>query len=116
MQGPGRVRHQAQGLLVFGLTWAMTAGGLGLLHLVDASPGTTAATAVLGVATGLSTLVRFVAMRSWMFRPVPTSPGGGTPSPLPVPTSPGGGGGTPSRADGFVPHPAARSSQIPRVR
>ena len=71
VQGPGRLRHQAQGLVVFGLTWAMTAGGLGLLHLVDAQPSTTVATVVLGVATGLSTLVRFVAMRSWMFRPAP---------------------------------------------
>ena len=83
VQGPGRLRHQAQGLVVFGLTWAMTAGALGLLHLVDAQPSTTVATAVLGVATGLSTLVRFVAMRSWMFRPagIPAPPGG----PLPCP-------------------------------
>ena len=83
VQGPGRLRHQAQGLVVFGLTWAMTAGALGLLHLVDAQPSTTVATVVLGVATGLSTLVRFVAMRSWMFRPagVPAPPGG----PLPCP-------------------------------
>ena len=73
VQGPGRVRHQVQGLAVFGLTWAMTAGALGLLHLVDAQPSTSVATVVLGVATGLSTLVRFVAMRSWMVRPTPTT-------------------------------------------
>ncbi|HET8766761.1 MAG TPA: bifunctional glycosyltransferase family 2/GtrA family protein, partial [Pedococcus sp.] len=83
VQGPGRLRHQAQGLVVFGLTWAMTAGALGPLHLVDAQPSTTVATAVLGVATGLSTLVRFVAMRSWMFRPagIPAPPGAVLPSP-----------------------------------
>ncbi|MDU0313897.1 bifunctional glycosyltransferase family 2/GtrA family protein [Phycicoccus sp. M110.8] len=83
VQGPGRLRHQAQGLVVFGLTWAMTAGALGLLHLVDAQPSTTVATAVLGVATGLSTLVRFVAMRSWMFRPagITAPPGEALPSP-----------------------------------
>jgi putative flippase GtrA len=69
VQGPGRVRHQVQGLVVFGLTWAMTAAGLGLLHVVDAHPSTVVATVVLGAATGLSTIVRFVAMRSWMFRP-----------------------------------------------
>ncbi|MFC8501054.1 glycosyltransferase, partial [Pedococcus sp. NPDC057267] len=68
VQGPGRVRHQAQGLVVFGLTWAMTAGALGLLHLLDARPSTAVVTVVLGAATALSTLVRFVAMRSWMFR------------------------------------------------
>ena len=76
VHGPGRVRHQVQGLAVFGLTWAMTAGALGLLHVVDAQPSTFVATVVLGVATGLSTLVRFVAMRSWMFRPAAATPAG----------------------------------------
>lgn len=74
--GRGAARHQAQGLAVFGVTWLMTAGALGLLHLVAAAPPTAAQTGVVAVATAASTAVRFVAMRSWMFRP-PTARGGG---------------------------------------
>jgi putative flippase GtrA len=69
VQGSGAVRHQAQGLAVFGLTWLMTVGALGLLHLATPDPATALATAVVAVATAASTVVRFVAMRSWMFRP-----------------------------------------------
>jgi putative flippase GtrA len=69
VQGSGAVRHQAQGLAVFGLTWLMTAGALGLLHLATPDPATALATAVVAVATAASTVLRFVAMRSWMFRP-----------------------------------------------
>jgi putative flippase GtrA len=68
-QGPGAARHQAQGLAVFGVTWLMTAGALGLLHAATPAPATAAQTAVVALATAASTVVRFVAMRSWMFRP-----------------------------------------------
>ncbi|WP_406833023.1 bifunctional glycosyltransferase family 2/GtrA family protein [Pedococcus sp. KACC 23699] len=66
--GRGAARHQAQGLVVFGITWLMTAGALGLLHLVTTTPATSLQTAVVALATAASTVVRFVAMRSWMFR------------------------------------------------
>ena len=46
----------------------MTAGALGLLHALVAAPSTALATTVVAVATAASTVVRFVAMRSWMFR------------------------------------------------
>jgi putative flippase GtrA len=69
VHGAGAARHQAQGLAVFGLTWLMTAGALGLLHLLTADPATAVETAVVAVATAASTAARFVAMRSWMFRP-----------------------------------------------
>lgn len=78
VQGAGRARHQAQGLAVFGLTWLMTAGALGLVHLVAADPPTVVATGVLAVATAVSTVVRFVAMRRWIFRP-PARAGGTRP-------------------------------------
>lgn len=72
LRGTGRARHQLQGLLVFAVTWLMTAGALEALHAAVANPSTTLATAVVAVATALSTVLRFVAMRTWMFR-VPQS-------------------------------------------
>ena len=73
VQGRGAVRHQAQGLALFGVTWLLTAGGLGLLHLLATTPATAVQTAVVALATALSTVLRFVAMRTWMFRPSPQS-------------------------------------------
>jgi putative flippase GtrA len=69
VRGGGAARHQLQGLAVFGVTWLMTAGALGLLHSVDASPATWLQTLAVAVATAASTVVRFVALRSWIFRP-----------------------------------------------
>lgn len=68
VRGSGAARHQLRGLVVFAGTWLMTASALGLLHAVSAAPTIALATAVLAVATAASTVVRFVAMRSWMFR------------------------------------------------
>ncbi|WP_082592930.1 bifunctional glycosyltransferase family 2/GtrA family protein [Phycicoccus sp. Soil803] len=68
IRGAGRLRSQVQGLAVFGITWLMTAGALALLHAVVAAPSTVVATFVVGAATATSTVVRFVAMRSWIFR------------------------------------------------
>ncbi|GAA4712704.1 bifunctional glycosyltransferase family 2/GtrA family protein [Pedococcus ginsenosidimutans] len=73
VQGRGAFRHQAQGLALFGVTWLLTAGGLGLLHLLVTSPPTVLQTTVVAAATALSTAVRFVAMRTWMFRAEPQS-------------------------------------------
>jgi putative flippase GtrA len=73
VQGGGAGRHQAQGLALFGVTWLLTAAGLGLLHLVVTAPPTAVQTAVVAAATALSTALRFVAMRTWMFRPGPQS-------------------------------------------
>ena len=62
-------RQHAQGLAVLGVTLLMTSGALGLLHLsADAAP-TWVETTVVALATACSTLVRFVAMRRWIFRP-----------------------------------------------
>ena len=57
-------RHQAQGLLVFGLGWALTAGALALVPA--GSRGLQLA--VLMAANATATLVRFVLMRVWIFR------------------------------------------------
>ena len=62
-------RQHAQGLAVLGITLLMTSGALGLLHRWAVAPPTWLETTVVALATGCSTLVRFVAMRRWIFRP-----------------------------------------------
>jgi len=86
----GAVRHQFQGLVVFGIAWAMTAGALLALHAV--SPGASAQTqlVVLTAANLAATLVRFVLLRLWVFRgpqpiPLPRPSGHAQPSGLPQP-------------------------------
>lgn len=74
VQGAGAVRHQLQGLSIFALTWLVTAGALAVLHAVVATPSTTVATLVVASATAASTGLRFVAMRSWIFRRDPRYP------------------------------------------
>ena len=70
VRGPRhRWRHQAQGLAVFGAGLVMTSGSLLLLHAVEGSPHPVVEVLVLTVANLLVTLMRFVAMRVWIFRP-----------------------------------------------
>ncbi|GAA2165872.1 bifunctional glycosyltransferase family 2/GtrA family protein [Pedococcus bigeumensis] len=76
IRGAGALRSQAQGLAVFAVTWLMTAGALALLHATVTSPSTSVATVVVGAATAASTVLRFVAMRSWIFRREPRRPAG----------------------------------------
>ena len=65
-------REQALGMLVFLLTWASTAGGLSGLAAVWPDASTPAQVGAVALATAASTVVRFVAMRYWIFanRPV----------------------------------------------
>ncbi len=63
----GHARQQVQGLAVFALTLGMTSGGLMLLGLVAPGAPTWLETAAVAVATAVSTAVKFVAMRWWMF-------------------------------------------------
>jgi putative flippase GtrA len=67
-------RQQAQALTVFALTLLMTSGALGLLGLGAPGAPTWLQTGVLAVATAVSTVVRFVAMRRWIFRPAGARP------------------------------------------
>jgi putative flippase GtrA len=64
----GFVRHHVQGLALFGVALGLTAGGLGLLHAVDATPGRTVEVGALIAANLAATVVRFVLMRAWVFR------------------------------------------------
>lgn len=86
-------RQQAQALVVFGLTLLMTSGSLAVLG--GWAPGAPAwvQTGVLALATAVSTVVRFVAMRRWIFRgPVLSTSGSAQVAPLPQ--SPRIAGGT----------------------
>ncbi len=60
------LRHQAQGLLVLGIGLVVTSGALWVLHAAGSSHHG-AEVAVLTVANLVVTVMRFVAMRTWMF-------------------------------------------------
>jgi hypothetical protein len=53
---------------VFGVGLAVTSGSLWLLHAAVASPGRYAEVIVLTAANLFVTMMRFVAMRWWVFR------------------------------------------------
>jgi putative flippase GtrA len=63
----GAGKHQAQGLLVFGAALALTSGSLAALHLVT-RPSRALEATVLVVANLAATVLRFVALRGWVFR------------------------------------------------
>ncbi len=60
-------KHQLQGLLVFGAALAITSGSLALLHLLT-DPSRGLELTVLVLANLAATVVRFVALRGWVFR------------------------------------------------
>jgi putative flippase GtrA len=64
----GTVRHQVQGLAVFGLALALSAAALRLLEALDPSPSHLVELAALIVAGALATALRFLLLRSWVFR------------------------------------------------
>jgi glycosyltransferase involved in cell wall biosynthesis/putative flippase GtrA len=71
----GAATHQFQGLVVFGLGLALTSGALAALGAWWPGASQLAEMAVLVAANALSTVLRFVAFRAWIFRarrsPVP---------------------------------------------
>ncbi|ROP36866.1 GtrA-like protein [Saccharothrix texasensis] len=64
----GAGRHQFEGLIVFGLGLALTSGSLALLHLFAEPGGPAELVAVVG-ANLLATVLRFLLLRNWVFRP-----------------------------------------------
>ncbi|MEV8511063.1 glycosyltransferase [Dactylosporangium sp. NPDC051484] len=64
----GAVRHQVQGLLLFTLGLALNAAALALLNVAAPGHGHLAELAVLVAANTVTTLLRFVLMRVWVFR------------------------------------------------
>jgi putative flippase GtrA len=69
IRGPAHAfRHQAQGLAVFALALALTAGSLALLHHVAPDASRALELTVLVVANLVATVLRFVLLRGWVFR------------------------------------------------
>lgn len=67
VRGPDRLlTQQVQGLVVFGVGLAVTTGALWLLHAVT-TPGPGVEVAVLTAANLAVTVLRFVALRTWVF-------------------------------------------------
>ncbi|WP_432832084.1 glycosyltransferase [Dactylosporangium sp. CA-092794] len=64
----GALRHQAQGLLLFGLGLGLNAAALAALNAAAPQHGHPAELAVLLAANAVTTLLRFVLMRAWVFR------------------------------------------------
>jgi putative flippase GtrA len=71
----GHWRHQAQGFVLLGVSWVVTAGALALVHRLVAHPATLVETAALGGATVLGAVVRYLLMRIWVFRGAPPTNG-----------------------------------------
>jgi len=76
----GAVRHQAQGLVVFGIGLALTSGSLAALNAATSDPSHSTELAVLVIANLAATVLRFLLFRAWVF----PDRRGGTPSPSPV--------------------------------
>ncbi|MYW48403.1 bifunctional glycosyltransferase family 2/GtrA family protein [Streptomyces sp. SID161] len=77
----GAARHQAQGLVVFGIGLALTSGSLAALHTATDSPAHSTELAVLIAANLAATVLRFLLFRVWVF------PDRGEPGPEPYRTT-----------------------------
>jgi putative flippase GtrA/glycosyltransferase involved in cell wall biosynthesis len=64
----GAAKHQFQGLVVFGLSWAITSGALFILTAENAGHSAHLELLVLTVANLVATVLRFVLLRVWVFR------------------------------------------------
>jgi putative flippase GtrA len=65
----GVVRHHLHGLALFGAGLALSSGALTGLHLADPTPTRALEIVVLVLANAVTTALRFVAMRWWVFAP-----------------------------------------------
>lgn len=63
----GAVRHQAQGLVVFGIGLALTSGSLAALNAATSSPAHSTELSVLIAANLAATVLRFLLFRAWVF-------------------------------------------------
>lgn len=68
LNGPGMVKHQYKGLVVFAIAWALTSGSLALLHVGVPQASSQLQLLVLTVANLVATLLRFLLLRLWVFR------------------------------------------------
>ena len=65
----GAVRHHLHGLALFVAGLALSSGALTALHLADPTPSRALEIGVLVLANAVTTALRFVAMRWWVFAP-----------------------------------------------
>ena len=65
----GRVRHHREGLLVFGMALLITSGSLASVHTLVAPTPHWLELGVLVTANLAATVLRFVLMREWVFKP-----------------------------------------------
>lgn len=63
----GAVKHQAQGLVVFGIGLALTSGSLAALGAATSDPAHSTELAVLIAANLAATVLRFLLFRAWVF-------------------------------------------------
>ncbi|BBC34541.1 Glycosyltransferase, group 2 family protein [Streptomyces graminofaciens] len=63
----GVVKHQAQGLVVFGIGLALTSGSLAALNAATSAPAHSTELAVLIAANLAATVLRFLLFRAWVF-------------------------------------------------
>ncbi len=63
----GRLRHQLQGMGVFGTALVVTTTAIGLLHLTDPHPSRWLEATVLVLANLGATALRFLLLRGWVF-------------------------------------------------
>ncbi|WP_109004795.1 bifunctional glycosyltransferase family 2/GtrA family protein [Streptomyces rishiriensis] len=63
----GAVKHQAQGLVVFGIGLALTSGSLAALNAATSEPAHSTELAVLVAANLAATVLRFLLFRVWVF-------------------------------------------------
>lgn len=61
------MRHQAQGLVVFGIGLALTSGSLAALDAASGNPAHGTELAVLIAANLAATVLRFLLFRAWVF-------------------------------------------------
>lgn len=80
----GALGHQLGGLAAFAFGLALSAGALWLLHRLDPGAGRVAEVAVLVVAQGIATCVRFLTLHALMAGETARGPG----DPAPAPTAP----------------------------
>jgi len=64
----GRLHHQMQGLLVFAAGLGLTSGALAALRAASATPARPVELAVLVLANLVTTALRFLLLRGWVFR------------------------------------------------
>ena len=75
-----RLRHQVQGLGVFGVGLALTSGALAALGALAPGAGRLPEVAVLVGANVTATVVRFVLLRAWVFAPARVPAAASTPA------------------------------------